>query len=62
MHALAHPPRIHSISLETDAMSKSHETHKETKKKPQKSAHDKRLGKRIKKSSDTLLGSHGTMP
>ena len=39
-------------------MSKSHETHKEAKKKPQKNAQEKRLSKRIKKSGDTLLGSH----
>lgn len=39
-------------------MSKSRETHKEAKKRPQKSAHEKRMAKREKKSHSTLLGSH----
>jgi hypothetical protein len=39
-------------------MSKSHESHKESRKKPQKSAEEKRHAKRIKKSGHTLLGSH----
>ncbi|AJE21041.1 hypothetical protein ACFSKY_04345 [Azotobacter chroococcum] len=39
-------------------MSKSHESHKDTKKKPLKSAQEKRQAKRIKKSEHTLLGSH----
>ncbi|WP_017938854.1 hypothetical protein [Zestomonas thermotolerans] len=33
---------------------------KEAKKKAQKSAHDKRLAKRAKKSGTTLLGSHSS--
>lgn len=49
-------------SPETTAMSKSHESHKETRKKPQKNAHDKREAKRIKKSGTTLLGSHAATP
>lgn len=43
-------------------MSKSHETHKETKKKPQKNALEKRQAKRVKKSGSTLLGSHAATP
>ncbi|GAB3472662.1 hypothetical protein [Azotobacter salinestris] len=39
-------------------MSKKHESHKEAKKKPLKSAQEKRQAKRLKKSEHTLLGSH----
>lgn len=40
-------------------MSKSRESHhKEAKKKPLKSAQEKRQAKRIKKSEHSLLGSH----
>ena len=40
-------------------MSKNHESHKESRKKPLKSAQDKRMAKRDKKSgSTTLLGTH----
>lgn len=39
-------------------MSKSHETHKEGRKKPQKNAQEKRQAKRLKKSGQTMLGSH----
>lgn len=39
-------------------MSKSHESHKESRKKPHKNAQEKRQAKRIKKSGNTLLGSH----
>lgn len=41
-------------------MSKSQDSHKEAKKKPLKSAHDKRMAKREKKHNQTLLGSHST--
>ncbi|UVE18951.1 hypothetical protein NVV93_06060 [Pseudomonas sp. LS44] len=39
-------------------MSKSLNAHKEAKKKPLKTAHEKRMAKRDKKSGPTLLGSH----
>jgi len=39
-------------------MSKGLDRHKEAKKKPLKSAEEKRLAKRSKKSGSTLLGSH----
>ncbi|MDD0842806.1 hypothetical protein [Pseudomonas sp. Gutcm_11s] len=39
-------------------MSKGLDRHKEAKKKPLKSAQEKRLAKRSKKSGSTLLGSH----
>lgn len=41
---------------------KSHNTRKEAKKKPLKSAHDKRMAKREKRSGVTLLGSHAQTP
>ncbi len=41
-------------------MSKNHESHKESRKKPLKSAHDKRMAKRDKKHNQTLLGSHSS--
>lgn len=50
------------LSRETAAMSKSHEMHKESKKKAQKTADEKRQAKRIKKSGTTLLGSHSATP
>lgn len=37
-------------------------TRKEAKKKPLKSAHDKRMAKREKKTGATLLGSHAPSP
>ncbi|MFC0710356.1 hypothetical protein [Azorhizophilus paspali] len=40
-------------------MSKSHETHKQAKKKPLKNPQEKRQAKRLKKSGHSLLGSHG---
>jgi len=43
---------------ETDTMSKGLDRHKEAKKKPLKTAQEKRLAKRTKKSGATLLGSH----
>lgn len=43
-------------------MSKNMDSHKEGKKKPQKTAHEKRMAKRGKKSATTLLGSHGANP
>lgn len=39
-------------------MSKSMDSHKESKKKPLKSAHEKRAAKRDKKHGTTLLGAH----
>ena len=39
-------------------MSKSQDSHKESKKKPQKNAHEQREAKRAKKQGQTLLGSH----
>ncbi len=45
---------------EANTMSKNMDSHKEGKKKPQKTAHEKRMAKRGKKSVATLLGSHGT--
>ena len=39
-------------------MSKSHESHKEAKKKPHKTSLEKRQAKRIKKTGPSLLGSH----
>ena len=39
-------------------MGHSHETHKETRKKPKMSVKDKRHAKQEKKSGHTLLGSH----
>lgn len=41
-------------------MSKSQDSHKESKKKPQKTAHEKREAKRTKKQGQTLLGSQST--
>lgn len=41
-------------------MSKSHESHKEAKKKPHKTSQEKRQAKRIKKAGPSLLGSHST--
>ncbi|MGL4315921.1 MAG: hypothetical protein ACRCTL_04845 [Pseudomonas sp.] len=43
-------------------MSKNHESHKEGKKKPLKTAHEKRAAKRDKKHGITLLGSHTATP
>lgn len=40
-------------------MSKSQDSHKESKKKPLKTAHEKRMAKRQKKAGNALLGSHG---
>ncbi|WP_269451513.1 hypothetical protein [Ectopseudomonas composti] len=43
-------------------MSKSQDSHKESKKKPQKTAHEKREAKRSKKQGHTtLLGSHSPL-
>lgn len=39
-------------------MSKGLDRHKEAKKKPLKTANEKRMAKRNRKSSNTLLGSH----
>lgn len=39
-------------------MSKGLDRHKEAKKKPLKTADEKRMAKRNKKSGNTLLGSH----
>lgn len=39
-------------------MSKNMDSHKESKKKPLKTAHEKRMAKRDKKHGQTLLGSH----
>ncbi len=39
-------------------MSKGMDTKKQSKKKPLKTAQEKRLAKRAKKSGSTLLGSH----
>ncbi|MGQ7959046.1 hypothetical protein ACUTAF_15270 [Pseudomonas sp. SP16.1] len=39
-------------------MSKSLDSHKEHKKKPLKTAHEKRMAKRTKKHGQTMLGSH----
>lgn len=39
-------------------MSKSMDSHKEGKKKPLKTAHEKHMAKREKKHGQTLLGSH----
>ncbi len=39
-------------------MSKGLDRHKEAKKKPLKSAQEKRMAKRNRKSGNTLLGSH----
>lgn len=39
-------------------MSKALDRHKEAKKKPLKSAQEKRMAKRSKKTGSTLLGSH----
>ena len=41
-------------------MSKNHESHKESRKKPLKSAQDKRMAKRDKKHNQTLLDSHSS--
>ncbi len=41
-------------------MSKGTSPHKETKKKPLKSAQEKRAAKHEKKGGTTLLGSHST--
>ncbi|MDG1581710.1 hypothetical protein [Pseudomonas sp. GOM6] len=43
-------------------MSKGLDRHKEAKKKPLKSAQEKRMAKRNKKSGSTLLGSHAPSP
>lgn len=43
-------------------MSKSMDSHKEAKKKPLKTAHEKRAAKRDKKHGSTLLGSHAATP
>ncbi|WP_262410545.1 hypothetical protein [Aquipseudomonas alcaligenes] len=43
-------------------MSKNHDAHKEGKKKPLKSAHEKRMAKRERKTGTTLLGSHTPAP
>ena len=39
-------------------MSKGPDRHKEAKKKPLKTAEEKRMAKRNRKSGNTLLGSH----
>jgi hypothetical protein len=57
--------RVHSVHpyiAEVNAMSKSQDSHKESKKKPLKSLHDKSLAKREKKHGTTLLGSHTATP
>ncbi|SDO24055.1 hypothetical protein [Pseudomonas jinjuensis] len=41
-------------------MSKSQDSHKEAKKKPLKTAQEKRMAKRQKKTGAALLGSHST--
>ncbi|WP_274381170.1 hypothetical protein [Pseudomonas cavernae] len=41
---------------------KSLDSKKQAKKKPLKSAHDKRMAKRAKKTGTTLLGSHAATP
>ncbi len=43
-------------------MSKSHESHKESRKKPLKNAQEKRQAKRIKKVEHSLLGSRSGTP
>ncbi|MBB4821509.1 hypothetical protein [Pseudomonas sp. TUM22785] len=43
-------------------MSKGMNAKKESKKKPLKSAHEKRVAKRDKKHGDGLLGSHAALP
>lgn len=40
-------------------MSKSLDSHKEGKKKPMKTAQEKRMAKRQKKAGNALLGTHG---
>jgi hypothetical protein len=43
-------------------MTKALDRHKEAKKKPLKTAQEKRMAKRSKKSGSTLLGSHAPSP
>lgn len=43
-------------------MSKGLDRHKEAKKKPLKTAEEKRMAKRNRKSGNTLLGSHAANP
>jgi hypothetical protein len=49
---------FHPHITEVTAMSKSQDSHKESKKKPLKTPHEKRMAKRDKKHGTTLLGSH----
>ncbi|WP_268968857.1 hypothetical protein [Pseudomonas schmalbachii] len=43
-------------------MSKGLDAHKEAKKKPQKTAQEKRMAKKHKKAGPALLGSHTSQP
>jgi hypothetical protein len=54
--------RITHHLCEGHVMSKSMDAKKQAKKKPLKTAHEKRMSKRDKKLGTTVLGSHAATP
>ncbi|WP_168191029.1 hypothetical protein [Pseudomonas sp. PIC25] len=54
--------RTPTATSKVNIMSKGMDIKRETKKKPQKTAQEKRMAKRDRKSGHTLLGSHSQNP